>query len=531
MSMSIQTNYASLVAADNLNTNSNFMTNTIEQLTSGYRINQSGDDPAGLAVANKYDSSIAELTQGVLNANDGTSQLQIADGGLSNITQMLNQLKTLATQSASTTFTGDRANINVEYQQLVTDISRQAANIGLNSGGQLNTLNNVYIGGGSNQSNAQVQIDLSGAQNTVDAAGLGIANTTVLGGGTGLTGNTVNLNNTAVTFLAGNANASQTFNFNIGTATGNSAVAVTVNGSVAGISGSDVVSQLNSALSAYGISASTASNGTLQFSGSTAFTVTTAAPAGGATAGTQVATTASTASNSANYTVNSDTALNGAGTAGGAFVAFAAGATGSSETISFQNAAGTTSITLSGTANGGNGNATTLTQALQTLNDGLAGTGISAVENAAGNGISFQSATSFNATLTANSTGGTGNLFGSGTAAAANADVGAITVTDPAATSSSTGNALAAITAIDSALTQLGDVQSVVGSGEMLLQYATDLANSQITNYSAAESRIKDADVATEAANLSKAQVLEQSSIAAMAQANSAPQALLKLLQ
>ena len=65
----------------------------------------------------------------------------------------------------------------------------------------------------------------------------------------------------------------------------------------------------------------------------------------------------------------------------------------------------------------------------------------------------------------------------------------------------------------------------------MLLQYATDLANSQITNYSAAESRIKDADVATEAANLSKAQVLEQSSIAAMAQANSAPQALLKLLQ
>jgi flagellin len=62
------------------------------------------------------------------------------------------------------------------------------------------------------------------------------------------------------------------------------------------------------------------------------------------------------------------------------------------------------------------------------------------------------------------------------------------------------------------------------------LQYATDLANSQITNYSAAESRIKDADVAAEAANLSKSQVLEQSSVAAMAQTNSAPQALLKLL-
>ena len=64
-----------------------------------------------------------------------------------------------------------------------------------------------------------------------------------------------------------------------------------------------------------------------------------------------------------------------------------------------------------------------------------------------------------------------------------------------------------------------------------LLHYATDLANSQITNFSAAEGRIRDADVATEAANLSKAQVLQQSSVAAMAQANSAPQALLKLLQ
>jgi flagellin len=291
-----------------------------------------------------------------------------------------------------------------------------------------------------------------------------------------------------------------------------------------------VISQLNSALSSYGISASIATDGTLQFGGNTAFTVTTGAIAGGATAGTQVATGASSTSNSANYTVNSTTALNGADTAGGAFVGFAAGGTGS-ETISFQNASGTTSVTLSGAANSGAGNATTLVQALQTLNDALEGTGISAIENSTSNGISFQSSTSFNATLTANSTGGTGNLFGSGTAGAANADVGAIGVTGPSATASSTGNALLAITSINSALAQLGDVQSTIGSGEMLLQYATDLANSQITNYSAAESRIKDADVAAEAANLSKAQVLEQSSVAAMAQANSAPQALLKLLQ
>ena len=61
--------------------------------------------------------------------------------------------------------------------------------------------------------------------------------------------------------------------------------------------------------------------------------------------------------------------------------------------------------------------------------------------------------------------------------------------------------------------------------------YAINLAKSQISNFSSAESQIRDADVASEAANLTKAQVLQQSSIAAMAQANSAPQAVLALLR
>jgi len=63
------------------------------------------------------------------------------------------------------------------------------------------------------------------------------------------------------------------------------------------------------------------------------------------------------------------------------------------------------------------------------------------------------------------------------------------------------------------------------------LSYAIDLAQSQITNFSAAESSIRDANVAQQAANLTKAQVLQQASIAAMAQANSAPQAILSLLR
>ena len=70
-----------------------------------------------------------------------------------------------------------------------------------------------------------------------------------------------------------------------------------------------------------------------------------------------------------------------------------------------------------------------------------------------------------------------------------------------------------------------------MGAGENKLTYAVNLAQSQIANFSAAQSRIRDADTAAEAANLTKAQVLQQSSIAALAQANSAPQAILSLLK
>ena len=109
--------------------------------------------------------------------------------------------------------------------------------------------------------------------------------------------------------------------------------------------------------------------------------------------------------------------------------------------------------------------------------------------------------------------------------------VGAQTVVAPANANTATGNATTAITSINNALQQLGQVQASVGAGENKLQYAINLANSQMTNFSSAESQIRDADIATEAANLSRAQVLEQASVAAMAQANAAPQALLKLLQ
>ena len=155
------------------------------------------------------------------------------------------------------------------------------------------------------------------------------------------------------------------------------------------------------------------------------------------------------------------------------------------------------------------------------LKVGLAGSGIDVIR--IGNEVSFQSNTDFSVArdASATSTGGLGNVASASTASA----------TDKAAASDVTANALAAITAISSAVASLGLVQGKIGTGQNKLQYSIQLAQSQITNFSAAESRIRDADVAQEAANLTKAQVLSQASMAALAQANSAPQAVLSLLR
>ena len=144
-----------------------------------------------------------------------------------------------------------------------------------------------------------------------------------------------------------------------------------------------------------------------------------------------------------------------------------------------------------------------------------------ALLNAAGTGVDLQGTTPF--TVTSSGGGGTG-VYATNTATVQ-------TVTAAAANASANGNALLALSAITTAIGLLGTVQGKVGAGENMLSYASQLAQSQIASFSAAQSAIRDADVATEAANLTKAQILEQSSVAALAQANTAPQALLKLLQ
>lgn len=178
MSFTINTNVASLQAQYYLNQTQQFQNQTINEVTSGLRIVNSGDDPSGLAIANGYRSNEAVLTQGIQNANDGLSQLQIADGGISNISQLLDSARTLATEAASGTFTGDRNVLNQQFQSVIQEINRQAQSIGLNQGGSMAQALNVFIGGGQASGNitatenGTVSVNLANA--TVDAKSLGL---------------------------------------------------------------------------------------------------------------------------------------------------------------------------------------------------------------------------------------------------------------------------------------------------------------------------------------------------------------------
>jgi flagellin len=122
--MSIRTNVSSLNAQRALFNAGNDLNKSMQRLSSGYRINSSADDAAGLAISTKLQSQIGGLTQASMNAQDGISMIQTAEGALDEITSSLQRMRDLAVQAANATLAdSDRANLNTEIQALKTNIN------------------------------------------------------------------------------------------------------------------------------------------------------------------------------------------------------------------------------------------------------------------------------------------------------------------------------------------------------------------------------------------------------------------------
>jgi flagellin len=166
---SVVSNIASMNAQANLLGTNNGLNKALTRLSSGYRINMSGDDAAGLAVANRYRSDVAILAQGIRNANDGLSELQIKDGALNNISTLLDRIATLATQSASGLTTGaQRTILDQEATDLLQEIDREARIAGLTTDAGVNF--SVFV---SNDAGSEAISSSTNIQD-VDQNGLGV---------------------------------------------------------------------------------------------------------------------------------------------------------------------------------------------------------------------------------------------------------------------------------------------------------------------------------------------------------------------
>ncbi|MFT7520534.1 MAG: flagellin, partial [Kiritimatiellia bacterium] len=127
MALTVNTNMVSLYSIGNLDRTTMKLQSTFNRISSGLRINRAGDDAAGLAVAENLDSTGRSLRQAARNTNDGISVLQVAEGATNEVANIIKRMRELAVQSSSDTLANsERAYIDDEYQQLVSEVNRIA---------------------------------------------------------------------------------------------------------------------------------------------------------------------------------------------------------------------------------------------------------------------------------------------------------------------------------------------------------------------------------------------------------------------
>ena len=128
MSLSVQTNIAAMNAHRNLVNTSNQISQSMERLCSGYRINKASDDAAGLAISEKLTSQVGGLGQAQRNAQDAVSLVQTGEGSMSEVQSMLQRVRDLAVQyNNGTLAASDKAAITGEVAQLCAEVSRIAS--------------------------------------------------------------------------------------------------------------------------------------------------------------------------------------------------------------------------------------------------------------------------------------------------------------------------------------------------------------------------------------------------------------------
>ena len=475
MSSIINTNLASLTAQRNSSKTQNDLQTAISRLSSGLRINSAKDDAAGLAIADRFTSQIRGLNQAARNANDGISLAQTAEGSLASVGDNLQRIRELSVQAANATNSAsDRASLQLEVAQLVSEIDRVATQTAFNGTNLLD---------GSFTSKA-FQVGANVGQ-TITVSSIASARTSALGVYQGFS-----LTNQSIG-TASNTAAALTVTVGSGSAVSLGTVAVDAKAIAAAINGGNV-------------------------GGLTATANATSVAAGTSAAG-------SSASGAAVFTING-VAITMAGVTG------AAGLTGNRAAavaaINAQSAA--TGVTASDT---GSGVSLAAADGRNVVTSYAAGGFTGSTVADFGLGAAATTGSTINVTYVA-PTGTTGSVAFAQTAGLNSSTAIAATGTAMNAVDISTvAGANAALAAVDAALTTVNSSRASLGAIQNRFQSTIENLQTTGENLTASRSRIQDADFAQETANLSRAQVLQQAGTAMVAQANQLPQQVLQLLR
>ena len=169
MALTINTNMSALQAQSSLNQASKALQQNQERLSTGLRINSAADDAAGLSISKRMTAQIKGMDQAVMNANQGMNMLQTAEGGLDEMTNIMQRMRELAVQASDdSTTASDRADLNAEYQEKLAELDRIAEATEYNSQKLLNgTLGETTFQVGANTgSENKLSIDLSESMET-----------------------------------------------------------------------------------------------------------------------------------------------------------------------------------------------------------------------------------------------------------------------------------------------------------------------------------------------------------------------------
>ena len=411
MSLGVLNNLNATYAASNLNNTNNSLSKTLQQLSSGSKINSGSDDAAGLSLVNGLQANQQALAQSATNATEGVGLLQVADGALSQVTSLLNRAVTLATEVSNGTLTGNQQTAaNQEYQSILNEISNIGSTTTYNQQQVFGNTFNIYTG------------DSTQAGSSIDKLNISSLNATTTGATVGDTGG-------AVSYTAGTtAGVTETYTFGTGAAVGDTLATAPT---------------------------------TLSYTNAS---------------GAQTATISGSTTSALISSINSQTSTTGV-------------------SASWDNTS--KSLVLTGT-----GSVTTVS--VGTIKDGATGVG------------------------TAQPTGVAGTVSAT-TAAISYTTTGGVTLAGTKLDNA--GDAQSALTTLNSAITAVAAQDGYIGAQINTLNAISSVMSTQQQNIQSAQNAVQATDYATASSNMSKYEILSQTGISALAQANSVQQEVTKLLQ